>query len=392
MSKETKLDNIISIAIGGDFCPSKQIESGLRNGNLTIDGIIGSVLPLFAGVDISLVNLECPLTDRGTPIGKTGPHLRSSPLLIKLLTYIRVTGVTLANNHIRDYGDDGVIDTLDNCCNNGIKVVGAGMTLELARQPLHIMAKGRSVAFINVAEQEFSIASFNRAGANPLDLIDLLRDLGQARSLADHIVVIVHGGLEMTHVPSPQSIKTLRFLAEQGVTAVIRHHSHYVQGFEVWQGVPIFYGLGNMLFDLDNHMDSGWYQGLLVKLHISSKNECSIELYPITQCQQSLSVELLGGDAREQALNNIHEYNTLLADDIAHSRAWREVLKPMRANYFSNLLIPSYTLRRIVRRLGLMKYFKPGVVFARYLENILRCDTHREVLLDILSLETRNLT
>jgi hypothetical protein len=380
----------ISVVIGGDFCPVGRPQAGLINGSITVDAIVDSVRALFTESDIGIVNLECPLSEQGTPIAKSGPHVRAHSSMIRLLTHLGITMVTLANNHIRDLGDIGVTDTLKICAANNIRTVGAGTTLEEARQPLYVLAKGRRVAFVNAAEKEFGSATPERAGANPLNIIDLLRDLQLARLQADHVMVIIHGGLELTHCPSPESVKLLRFIAEQNVTAVIRHHSHFVQGYESWKGVPIFYGLGNMLFDLETRMDAGWYQGLLVKLNISSKNKCTVELQPISQCNVSPSLKLLESEAREKALLSIDEYSALLADENALSKAWAETLKPLREDYFSKLIIPSYTLWRIIRRLGLMRFIHPGAWSARHWENFLQCTTHREALIDLLSHESRN--
>ena len=381
--------NNISISFGGDFCPSSRVQDYLKKGQVDEDDILGSVQTLFASSDINIINLECPLSDSGSPIVKEGPNFHASPSMIQLLTHIGVTGVTLANNHIRDYGDAGVIDTLELCAANGIKTVGAGMTLELARQPLYINVNERIVAFINVAEHEFSIATANQAGANPFDLINLLNDLKQARLQTDHVILIVHGGLEMTHVPSPQSVRSLRFVAEQGVTAVIRHHSHHIQGYEVWNGVPIFYGLGNMFFDLEG-MNSCWYKGLLLKLDISSDNTCSFELFPISQCEHGLSVKVLDGDEKLNMFKIINDYTSLLSDEKMLLQAWDKVINSVKQDYFSRLLLPSITLRPFIRRLPFMKFFKPGMKFLRYINNILTCDTHREVLIDIIKTQHFN--
>ena len=382
--------NIISLTIGGDFCPVGRPAAGLLDGSLNAEAIVGSVRPLFAESDIRVVNLECPLTERGSPIRKTGPCIRGCPKTIRLLTCLGINVATLANNHIGDYGETGVLDTIEQCDGMGIRIVGAGRNLEAARRPLYIPVKGRTVALVNVAEQEFGSATAEYAGGNPLDLINLIGDLRQARALADHIVLIVHGGLEFTHCPSPGSLRLLRFLAEEGVTAVIRHHSHYVQGYEIWKGVPIFYGLGNMLFDLGARMDAAWHLGLVVKLNIAPDNTCSVELHPISQNDGEAAVTLIYGKEKAQALRDMDKYGSLLTDEVALSVAWDAVIKKMSIDYFGNLLTPSFTLRRIIRRLRLMRFFHPRMRTTLYWENLLRCDTHRELLIDILEREHNN--
>lgn len=384
--------SIIRIAIGGDFCPYGRPQSGLLDGSLTEESIVGSLRPLFSASDIGIVNLECPLTHvaESLAIAKSGPHARANPKMTRLLRHLGVTGVTMATNHIRDYGDAGVLETLQACTANNIATVGAGANLAQAREPLILHSKGRRVAFVNAVEQEFSSATASRAGANPLVLVDLLRDLRHARSHADHVIVIVHGGLEMTHCPSPESVKLLRFLAEQDVTAVVRHHSHFVQGHEVWNGVPIVYGLGNFLFDLGTQVVADWHLGLVVRLEIDEGGRSVVEVHPICQCDYSASVRLLEGEPLARELRRIEKFSKLIADEELLRRAWTEALEPRREDYFGKLIISSQVMRGIVRRLGLMRFVRPGARSARYWENLLKCDTHREALLDILRGESTN--
>ncbi len=377
----------INILLGGDFCPAGRIDADLSKGTLKPCQVLGSMLPLVNVCDVSVVNLECPLTENSQPIAKPCSVIRAHPDTIGLLKDNGIGIVALANNHIRDYDSKGVLDTLNVCSANGIQTVGAGATLAAARQPLIIPIKGRKVAFVNVAEQEFGNATANRPGANPLDLIDLLQDLRQTKERVDHVILIVHGGLEMVTVPSPQSVRLLRFLSEQGVSAVIRHHAHVVQGYEVWKGVPIFYGLGNLLFDLASRMPDGWYQGLLVTLHLSPQGSCGFELHPIRQCDGSPSVQVLEGDAKAEALLRIAVPSALLASEEELSKAWAVALKPMREHYLGLLGVPIWPLRRILMRFGLLKYFHPSLPVTMCWKNLLRCDTHREVLLDLLKQE-----
>jgi poly-gamma-glutamate synthesis protein (capsule biosynthesis protein) len=380
-------DDSISIMLAGDFCPAGAVESRFRAGTVTAEGLLSSLSELLCRSDISSVNLECPLTEATERIDKPSAHIRAHPDMVELLRFLCVKVVTLANNHVRDYGERGVLDTLKICEKNGIATVGAGATHMEARKPLIVSAKGRRVAFLNAAEQEFSNAGPTRAGANPLDLVDMVRDLHAVRRLADHVVLILHGGLEMTHYPSPESVKLMRFLAEQGATAVIRHHAHVVQGCEVWKNVPICYGLGNLLFDLPTRVNDGWYQGVVVELTVTHEDRCSARLHPIRQCDGDLGVKVLADSARAQALESVEKYSELLADERCLASAWDSTLAPLREDYFGKLLVPSNLLRRVLRRLGLTRWVYPRGWSKQYWENILRCDTHREALLSLLASE-----
>ena len=377
-------NSYITVTIGGDFAPLGRPEAMLLSGHSTVDQLVGAVRPLFAQSDIGVVNLECPLIEGGTPISKEGPAIHAHPETTELLAGVGVHVATLANNHIRDFGDAGVVKTISLCVGKGIRTVGAGLNLESARQPLYMGIRGRTVAFVNVAEQEYANATPSRAGANPLDLIDLLRDLHDARSRADHVILIVHSGLECVHCPSPESIKLLRFLAEQGVTAVIRHHAHYVQGYEIWKGVPIFYSLGNLLFEEPSRSFPDWFWGLVVTLTIARDNTCAVQLHPVSHCEDAPAIMLLEGQSKGKALRDIAAYSGFISDEKLLAREWNAALLSRREDYHARLVMPSFFLLRICRRLGLKRFLHPSKWSSLLWLNYLRCATHREALIDIL--------
>lgn len=380
----------IVVTVGGDFCPVGRPEAGIRQGTLRPEEVVGAVSPLFAGSDLGVVNLECPLTARGTAISKSGTNMRAHPEAVRLLTHLGGGLVTLANNHIRDYGDPGVRDTLETCAANGLLTVGAGLNLAQAQQPLYFSARGRRLAVVCVAEREFADATPQRAGANPLDLIDLMRDLRAAKAQADHVLLIIHGGLELSHYPSPRSVKLLRFLAEQGVTAVLRHHAHVVQGWENWQGVPVFYGLGNLLFDGSFPEDPGWYWGLAVTLEIAADNTCSIRLHPVSNCEQKPILAPLEGERQARALSELARFSEILRDPVALAQAWDRTLDRWRDFYLGWLVFRSAFLRRVFGRLALMRFVRPAPLNSRVWKNFLLCDAHREAVSEILRRETRD--
>src|SRR4051812_16792064 len=125
----------MTILVTGDFCPQERAAALVREERFA---------PLyndFAGVlrdsDLNITNLECALSDAGTAIDKTGRHLRASRACIDALRYGAFNVVTLANNHILDFGPAALCATLALCRDNGIASVGAGETLQDAARPLY---------------------------------------------------------------------------------------------------------------------------------------------------------------------------------------------------------------------------------------------------------------
>ena len=124
-----------------------------------------------------------------------------------------------------------------------------------------------TIAIINFCENEWSIAEEDSAGANPMDFIDNANQIREAKAVHDK--VIVHGGHEYYNLPSPRMQKQFRFYADQGADIVIGHHTHCISGNEVYNGVPIYYSLGNFLFT-KNNTNEDWYTGLLLQVDIKS--------------------------------------------------------------------------------------------------------------------------
>ncbi len=163
--------------------------------------------------DYSIVNLECPVAGEDAKgIQKNGPLLKCSSKTLEAIKFAGFQGVTLANNHIFDYGRKGLMQTISCCKMLEIDTVGGGGSLQDAAKILYIERNEEKLAIINCCEHEFSIASDNTAGANPLNPILQYNVIKKARENADYVVVIVHGGHEHYQLPSPRMKVTYRFL------------------------------------------------------------------------------------------------------------------------------------------------------------------------------------
>ncbi len=267
----------ININILGDFCPIGKLESSKYQNNINW---LGDLKTILQESDFNIVNLEYPLTNVNNKIRKSGPHLKASPETVEILNKIGINVVTLTNNHIMDYGEEGFFDTINTLKKYNVQYVGAGKDIQEARKPLILCKEGSKIAIVNFCEKEFSIATDNSPGAAPLDLIWNFEDIQKAKNMADYVIVIVHGGAENYQYPTPRQVKTYRFFASLGICAVIGHHSHCIQQWEEYNGVPICYSLGNFVFDEKNNPDS-WFKGLLISL-TPQKPSTLIKIYPFT--------------------------------------------------------------------------------------------------------------
>lgn len=198
--------------------------------------------------DLLLANLETPLDcDHLSPLPKAGTHLRGdAAALVPFHELARNAVLTLANNHIGDYGERGLTRTLAAARKLGFTTVGAGANRVEAMAPRRlILAGGIRVTIVAAAERQYGQADHARAGVAAFD--ELALQVPALRKECDVLVASVHGGAEGTCWPSPTWQRQLHLLTELGVSIVHAHHPHLRQGFEERNGSWIVYGLGHSL-------------------------------------------------------------------------------------------------------------------------------------------------
>lgn len=239
------MSDVVKILIAGDT---------VIPDNFPVDNVISEgILNMFRDADIKILNLEAPVTSSTEKLSKTGPHLKNAKANItKMLRALSINVVTLANNHVLDYGAKGLEDTLAFLKKEEVRSVGAGMDLEAASKTLYYETNQGLIAIVNFAENEWASATENSSGANPMDVIDNSKQIEIASRKARFVLVIIHGGHEYYNLPSPRIQKQYRHYAECGASIVIGHHTHCISGYEMHNGIPIFYSLGNFLFPKKN--------------------------------------------------------------------------------------------------------------------------------------------
>ena len=364
---------MINILIAGDF----YIADNRMNQPL----IDSSIRDLFVSADYRIVNLETPLTqdEPKNRILKTGPHLRSSSkTMIPYLKQLKVNLVTLANNHILDYGAEGLANTFDSLQKDEINYVGAGKNLNEASKPFSIEREGMKVAILNFTENEWSVAENNMPGANPLDVIDNVNQIKAAKSTHDKVVCIIHGGHEYYHLPSPRMVKQYRFYAENGADAIIGHHTHCIGGYDIYRDVPIIYSLGNFLFTLNSDHEE-WYIGLLAQINIVKGQPVRFGILPVQQKKGSFDVSLLAGEEKERVTQQMHEICGVIANETILSQNWNSFVNQKTKQYLNSLsptnAISNWYIRTILNRFGISRIFlnKRNL---KLMLNLIRCEAH----------------
>lgn len=362
----------------------------LITGDLVIDkeysksNIDSSIASLFNNSDLNIVNLEAPVTKNNSKIFKTGPHVKSKrKSVLNIFEVLRVNMVTLANNHILDYGEQGLIDTLEFCKENNIKTVGAGSNLKEASKTQYLNTEEGIIAIVNFAENEWTIATDNRAGANPMDIIDNANQIKDAKENADFVMVIIHGGHEFYNLPSPRMKKQYRFYAEQGADIVIAHHPHCISGNEVYNGIPIFYSLGNFIFTW-NIENKDWYIGLILEIDITN-GAIKTNLHLIKQNEKNFNLSFIDNEEKQSIFCRINKYNEIILNDEELQEKWDNYLDYKSSFYLKywspTSFIPNRYIKGAFRRLPFKIINKSGL--ATY-KNFMRCEAHRDMSIEII--------
>lgn len=362
----------MKILITGDFCDRYRVSEQIAKSDYA--SLFADVKPIVEDADFSIVNFEFPIVEgEAVPIKKCGPNLKGQRASIEAIQYAGFIVCTLANNHILDQGEQCCINTKRLLEQAGIKTVGAGKNLEEAAEILYLQKDDETVAVINCCEHEFTIATEDSAGANPLNPIQQYYKIMEARHHADYVLVIVHGGHEYYQLPSPRMQETYRFFIDAGADAVVNHHQHCFSGYEVYDGKPIFYGLGNFCFDEPNSRNSIWNEGYMVTIDFSKDAKPAYTLYPYTQCNEQVGVKMM--TERAAFDEKITELNRIIAGPPKLQEA-TETYYDSCSSAMLNMMEPySNRLLNKLYRMGLLPTtFKGKHLLVVY--NHIRCEAH----------------
>jgi poly-gamma-glutamate synthesis protein (capsule biosynthesis protein) len=369
----------IKIVIGGDVCPTKRDLSLFKEGNA--GELFHDLLEELTTADLALVNLEFPLIEEPNPIKKTGPVLAAPSDCVKGLVNSHIKCVGLANNHILDHGAKGLENTLHVCSRAGLLTFGAGRNREEAGAILVVKVGNLRIGLLAIAEQEWSGATEDSAGANPLDPIHFVRTIQRSRGTYDFLIVLLHSGIEYYPYPTPKQMETCRFIVEQGARMVICQHSHCAGCYETYRNGHIIYGQGNLIFDSPGR-DQSWHEGFLVRLLINPDLTCEWQPIPYAQSEEQTGASKMPARRERGFLSALSERSREIQEPGRVQEAWDEYCGERHHYFMSSMLGHNRLLRRLNRN-GAISRLCPEDRFM-LMTNILRCDIHRETALTVL--------
>lgn len=349
------------------------------NQDYDCSNISNEIIDLFNKSDLNIANLEAPIADSSKKGFKLGPYLKANKQSTRsVLNTLNVNLVTLANNHILDYGQDGLDETISFLNKNDIEYVGADKSLNDASKTLFKEIKEVKIAFINIAENEWSSADEHSGGAHPFDLINNVKKIKEAKKEGFNVILIIHGGLEYYNYPIPNTRKSYRFFADQGADLIISHHTHCIGGYEIYNNVPIYYSLGNFLFT--KHSSSNdWYLGQLLDVTYRD-GRFHTELIGVSQSRSDYKLSLLKGEDLKNYEAKVDEISGVIIDDERFIERYRDLINEKTLNYLNYYsVIPFFkngVIRKLLRKMNINFHSKYSVAF---ILNLIRCESHHAV-------------
>ena len=243
--KNSLSDGIIDIRAVGD------ISFVGKNAEQPNAEVFRNVSTILKAGDLVIGNLEGPLTRETSGLeGKC--NLRSHPGWSQYLKEAGFNLLSLANNHMMDFGEQGLFDTIESLKKNDIAFAGAGRNITEANAPVFLEIKGKRVAIIarsSVIVSSPVNATPKKAGVAFLDEQETIDTIRKCRSEADLVILILHWGLEEYEYPSPNQRMLAHNFIFTGVDIILGHHPHVLEGMEYINGGLCIYSLGNFIFD-----------------------------------------------------------------------------------------------------------------------------------------------
>lgn len=371
------------IIVGADLVPSKHNYDLFEKGNA--DDLVGVELAsILRKSDIRIFNLETVVGSKGQKIKKSGPYLRCPEECFSGIAALNPTVLSIANNHVMDYGEDGLLETIRIIEDNGIEWVGAGINIDSLRKYIVIERNKIKVGIYSCAEHEFSIVDSDCAGCNPYDPLYSFDDVRELSYKCDYVIVIYHGNKEYYRYPSPEVQRMCRKFAECGAGIVLCQHSHCIGAAEKYNKSELVYGQGNFLF-YGGETDEYFQTGSLVQVDINENTkECLVTYIPIVK--NGVTIRLASESEKQEILKEFMDRSRQIEVPGFVEENYRKFASSMIDTYYSRCLAK---VRKNIIFKCINKLLKGRVLGSCFSEkecieilNTIQCEAHRELFLE----------
>ena len=334
------------------------------------DFAMSDIRGLLAGFDLVVLNLENPVAIGGKPDPVQDPHVtfRAHPETLRVVKDLGVKVVALGNNHMLDYGEQALAETIEHLDAIGMGHTGAGRNYEEANRPLLLECNGRQLAFLSYAfiySANTRMATRTRGGVSDHRLPRIVARIKELVRAGRDVIVLCHWGYEYSLYPLPYQMRIARRMIDAGATLILGHGPHYPQGIEDYEGGKIVYSLGNFIFDEPHkYANRSFVYGVEID---SSGHPASQEIHPI-HLQRHVPHLVSGVERRrlERLVESLSaRYRT------KDQRFWRGqsikyftdiCARAARTRNIKYLMVPTPSFYRDVGPAALLRKFRPAGV------------------------------
>ena len=277
-----------------------------------VEGLISpDLLNEMQNADLCMINQEFPFGVGGTKAPDKQFTFKSDPKYVQAFLDMGVDIVTLANNHVLDFGSEVLSQTFETLDNAGIDYVGAGESIERAKAWQSYEINGTSVAILG-ASRVIPVVEWNVDNAQPgvfctYDTTQLVEQIKLADAEHDLVVVAVHWGIERAEYPEEYQRLMAREYIDAGADLIVGNHPHVIQGIEYYKDVPIVYSLGNYLFNQNNQPTAA------LKVYVDELQNIRLQMIPIAT--SNFQVYASEGQAASDMIGYIEELSYALSLD-----------------------------------------------------------------------------
>ena len=265
-----------------------------------IYGILSEeVVDIMKSSTVMVANNEFTVSDRGEKMPGKYYTFRGSPKRLAIYDEMGVDLVTLANNHVYDYGEDAFNDMIDSFREYNIPYIGAGKNIEEAKKPYYFIINGYKVAFVNATRAEKLVltpeATETKGGVfrcyDPTEFVSVIKE---TKENSDYVIALIHWGREDYHELEDVQVDTSKLYIDAGADVIVGSHAHVLQGLEYYNDKLIVYNLGDFIFNNETK-DTGIFK---IKLNDNG----SMEYFFIPALESNEYTELLHDEEKDRVI------------------------------------------------------------------------------------------
>ena len=277
-----------------------------ERGNKVLGILSEEVVNTMNNSDLMIANSEFTVSNRGKALSGKQYTFRAKPERLSIYGEMGIDLVTLANNHVYDFGQDAFLDMLDAFDNYKIPRIGAGHNIEEAMKPYYFVVNGYKIAFVNATRAEKYIMTPEAGDDSPgvfrcYDPTNMENLIKEVKKESDYVVAIIHFGKEGSHDLETEQVESAKKYIDAGADIVVGHHAHVLQGVEIYNDKPIIYNLGDFIFNA-NTEETAMFQAKL-------NDDGSMEYYIYPALQKGCYTDFLKNEEKQKLIDKINSWS-----------------------------------------------------------------------------------